>query len=460
MTTPETLASLGRAQLEPYLADRRWFGAKGREVVSITLRDVAPLPDTALFLACIRVRFADGDHTDHQLPLALRKTGDAAEVITTINGQQLVDATAEPEFRKFLGDAFARDLTVEVPDCRWRFTPLSDLTGLGDLPTKLVGAEQSNTSIIYGDRAILKIFRRLEPGVNPDVEVGRFLARTGFRGTPALLGVATLHASDGPCVAGMIQQLMPGATDGWAHVLARLRSGDDLSTEIAALGAVTRELHAALASATDDPDFIPETTRREDLDRWRDATLTQARTALQLLAERQPGLPAAILPDVLRVLEHAPSLLENSPAPDDVAGIGPRTRHHGDYHLGQVLHTADGWRIIDFEGEPARPLQERRAKLHPLRDVAGMLRSFAYAAAVGAPERAAAVEHGLRTAFLTGYDRTLLNTRDDPKRAALLALFTAEKLFYELAYELGSRPTWAWIPLAGITAMLPAEARR
>ena len=135
---------------------------------------------------------------------------------------------------------------------------------------------------------------------------------------------------------------------------------------------------------------------------------------------------------------------------------GQRIRHHGDYHLGQVLHTADGgWRIIDFEGEPARPLAERRAKHHPLRDVAGMLRSFAYAAAVATadapgPQRAS-WERAMRTAFLTGYDPALTTESD---QAGLLALFEAEKLFYELAYELGSRPDWVWIPLAGITDLL------
>ena len=136
------------------------------------------------------------------------------------------------------------------------------------------------------------------------------------------------------------------------------------------------------------------------------------------------------------------------PVAPGTAGLGPRIRHHGDYHLGQVLHTPDGWRVIDFEGEPARPLAERRAKHHPLRDVAGMLRSFAYAAAVAAQARAGPA---MCAAFLRGYDPTL---RDDPRRSGLLALFTAEKLFYELSYELGSRPDWVWIPLAAAAELL------
>jgi predicted trehalose synthase len=152
-----------------------------------------------------------------------------------------------------------------------------------------------------------------------------------------------------------------------------------------------------------------------------------------------------------RVLARADELVARVRVALDPGGIGPKIRHHGDYHLGQTLHTPDGWRILDFEGEPTRPLAERRLKHHPLRDVAGMLRSLAYAAAVaGIP----AAEPRMRAAFLAGYDPTLL---DDPRRADLLALFTSEKLFYELDYELGHRPDWVRIPLAAIAAMLPAD---
>jgi trehalose synthase-fused probable maltokinase len=451
----DALAAVDPDRLVRFLATRRWFGAKDRAVASAALRDVAVFTDDPAALACVRVQFVDGGRADYQLPLAVRDAGDEADVVDQAGIVELVDAPAVPAFLRRLAQAFARGETVVEDAARWTFEPLADLDDLAGLPPRIVSGEQSNTSIVYGDRAILKIFRHVEVGKNPDVEIGRFLtARTRFRGTPTLLGAAYLHTDAGPCVTAMIQEFMPGAVDGWSHVLARLRAGDDLTAELNALGAVTRELHAALASVDDDPEFAPEPTREDDLQRWRDAAVARAHHALALLARQASALPSAVLPDIRRVLAHAPALVAAVPAPPAPASLGPRTRHHGDYHLGQVLHTASGWRIIDFEGEPARPLAERRAKHHPLRDVAGMLRSFAYAAAVAVPDRAAAVERSMSAAFLAGYDDTLLA---DPPRAALLALFTSEKLFYELTYELGSRPAWVWIPLAGVTALLPAE---
>lgn len=441
-----TLAAVDPADLVRFLATRRWFGAKGRPVASVALHDLAPIPGEPATLACVRVKFADGAHADHQLPLAIHAGPDP---IATVGSTTIVDALTVPAIRSRLARAFARGETFTGPSCRWTFESTGDAI-LNELPAHLADGEQSNTSIIIGERAILKMYRRLEPGPHPEVEVGQYLTRAGFRGSPPLLGTARLDNAAGTSVTATIQRFMPGAVDGWSHVLAGLRAGDDLGDELAALGAVTREFHTILANC-DDPEFAPESTLPSDLNNWHTAAATQARAALTTLAERQHTLPASVLPDVQRVLAHAGALITGLPAPTDPDGLGPRTRHHGDYHLGQVLRTHHGWQILDFEGEPARPLAERRIKHHPLRDIAGMLRSFAYAAAVATPEHASASERAMRTAFLAGYDPSLA---DDPRRADLLALFTAEKLFYELAYELGSRPTWVWIPLAGLTARL------
>lgn len=441
-----TFESVHPARLAGHLAAQRWFGAKDRAVAAATVADVAVLPDLDAALACAHVQFADGEHIDVQLPLAAVAGADPGAA----NLGEAVDALAHPAFRRRLAEAFARGESFAGRECRWSFEPLADLADLPDLPSSLADVEQSNSSIRYGDRAMIKMYRRLEPGENPDVELGRALAHAGFRGTPAILGVARLHDEGGTSVTAMLQRFVPAAVDGWSHVLQRLRAGADLTADLTALGALTRELHATLA-AIDDPAFAPEPTREDDLTRWRLAAAAQARSALTTLAERQHALPAAILPEIKHALDHAGALITGLPAPRDASGLGPRTRHHGDYHLGQVLRAADGWQILDFEGEPARPLAERRMKHHPLRDVAGMLRSFAYAAAVAAPDDAGRVEQPLRAAFLAGYDPTL---QTDPRRAPLLALFTAEKLFYELAYELGSRQTWAWIPLAGLGAPL------
>ena len=442
----DALAAVDPADLVRFLATRRWFGAKGRPVASASLHDLAPIPGEPATLACVRVLFSDGAHADHQLPLAIHAGPDP---IATVGAATLVDALTVPAIRGRLARAFARGETFTGSSCRWTFESTGDAT-LEDLPAHLTDGEQSNTSIIFGERAILKMYRRLEPGPHPEVEVGTYLTRAGFRGAPPLLGAARLDNASGTSVTATIQRFMPGAVDGWSHVLASLRADQDLTDELTALGAVTRELHTILAE-NEDPDFAPEATLPSDLNAWHSATATQARTALTTLAERKHTLPASVLPDVDRVLAHAGALITKLPAPRDPDGLGPRTRHHGDYHLGQVLRTTHDWQILDFEGEPARPLAERRIKHHPLRDVAGMLRSFAYAAAVATPDSAPRTEEAMRAAFLAGYDPTLA---EDPNQTDLLALFTAEKLFYELAYELGSRPAWVWIPLVGLVARL------
>lgn len=448
--------ALDRQTLAGYLATRRWFGAKGRAIAELAVREVAPVPGEAAALTRVTVRFSDGAESEYQVPFALG--GDA-------NGPLggLIDAAERPEFRRALGRAFARGAAVAGPTSRWEFEPLADLADLGERPTKVLGGEQSNTSIVFGERAIVKLFRRLEVGPNPDVEIGRFLAGTGFRGAPALLGVIHLRAPDGEAVAGMAQEYMPGAVDGWTHVLQRLKAVEHqqlLAAELELLGGLTRELHTALSCATDDPDFAPEPTTPADLERWQTATDKQSAAALERLAAQLETLAPDAAATARSVLARADDLGARLLAPLAVASAGPRIRHHGDYHLGQVLHTPGGWRIIDFEGEPARALAERRAKHHPLRDVAGMLRSFAYAAAVAtrdadasaaATQSPAALTRMMRAAFLRGYDPGLAS---DAPRTALLALFEAEKLFYELGYELGSRPDWVWIPLAGITDML------
>ncbi|HET7564779.1 MAG TPA: phosphotransferase, partial [Gemmatimonadaceae bacterium] len=353
----------------------------------------------------------------------------------------------------------------------------------------VIAGEQSNTSIVYGDHAILKLFRRLEPGEHPDVEIGRFLTtRTNFHGTPALLGVITFEWDGAPSVAGMLQRFVPGAQDAWDYALRSARDylrakgeapRNPFAGDAERLGRVTRAMHEALASDTGNPAFAPERATGDDLERWaRDARATMARS-LELLESRVQA--KALDP---RATAAARALLGRRDALDDrvtemVSAIGDdvgmRIRTHGDYHLGQVLRTPDGhFLVIDFEGEPARPLAERRAKVSPLRDVAGMVRSFAYVASMSARDvagetvnptveiRSAHWERDARTAFLDGYLHAgktspespvlLSHTRDDTQ--ALLTLFETEKVFYELAYELNNRPEWVWVPLRGIAKLL------
>lgn len=452
------LRALTPAALAQHIGEQRWFDARGETITSARLLAVAPMPDAAEPAALTRVHvcFASGAAADYQVPLAL--PADAQD------GPR--DAMQRPDFRRQLARAFARgaELPTDDGETAWIFEPLTALDELETLPSRPGDGEQSNTSITYGQRAILKLYRRIEPGLHPEVEICRFLTtRTSFRGTPPLLGVLHMRSPAGEAVAGMLQAFVPGAVDGWHHVLAaledrasRCEDPGPLLAQIEALGRLTAELHAALASDPADPDFAPRPTQDADVQRWREAADAQLTATLARLATHHASLPPATALVAMTLASRAGALRDRLAVPIRAAALGPQRRHHGDYHLGQVLHAHDGWHIIDFEGEPARPLLERRAFNHPIRDLAGMLRSFAYVAAVAARDepdlRARECEMALRTAFLRGYDPTLA---DDPDRGALLALFETQRLFYELSYELGSRPDWAWIPLAGIADRLP-----
>jgi trehalose synthase-fused probable maltokinase len=502
---PGALATLDGEPLARFLADRRWFGGKGSpprgaRVAHVIPLDLAP-PASPAVLAVVEVAGDDGRVARYQLPLTVREVGGdnggggPGAVLARVEsaggrGSLLFDATEDRGFREALGALFARGASFGAAKgtARWVVEPLAGDAGtsgpLGD--ARLLAAEQSNTSLVYGDRAILKLFRRVEPGEHPDVEIGRFLAAsTAFRNTPALLGVLRLAISgETEAVAGMLQRFVPGSRDGWAHALGRAaeffagrepagRFADDARE----LGRVTRALHEALAAGTGEA-FAPLPVAATDVARWAAATRRAMSEALALLAARADGLglaeparreAAAVLAargELAARVDRAAALLEGH--------AGMRIRHHGDYHLGQVLRAPDGtFFIIDFEGEPARSLAERRERHSPLRDVAGMVRSFSYAAAVGAVEAgqgpgadAARWEDAARAAFLTAYfaepdGAPAPFLPDTPGAAhALLALFELEKLFYELAYELNNRPAWTWVPLGAVARLLQTDPAR
>jgi maltose alpha-D-glucosyltransferase/alpha-amylase len=398
----------------------------------------------------------------------------------------LAEGLEDPAFRRALGEAIARGTALEGPGVRW----VIDWTGKvpDELPApQLAGVEQSNTSLVFGDVAIMKLYRRLERGEHPDVEIARFLTtRAHFPHTPELLATARFESSSGSEVAAMLQRFLPGSRNARNVALERGReafrleadTGIPFAAEAEALGDVTRAMHLALASDERDPAFAPEAATGADVAQWANAVYVASDRALTLLRRSltSKALPAALAGDaeeVLRRRDAARALVEGW-LTELGSDFGARIRHHGDYHLEQVLQTADGaFMVIDFEGEPARPLEERRAKHSALRDVAGMMRSFWYAAATCADAARAELgerdamtrgdrwEREMRDAFLRGY---LPEGREHPRflpkaRArldVLLELFEAEKLFYELAYELNNRPTWVWIPLRGVVAMLRA----
>ena len=439
--TREMLTAIDGEALTRFLLARRWFGAKGGRPSAARFREIIPLPwdGGRMVLATVEVTVAADRTERYQLPLArldaafVDRTQPPRALLAEVDGGGLiVDAVEDLRFLEGLADAMRRGVTIEGEGARWIFTPAGDIgTQLEGQRPRLGSAEQSNTSIIFGDRAILKLFRRLETGENPDVEIGRFLtSKTAFHGSPALLGTIRLESEGGSSVSGILQTFVAGSRDAWGYTLdcARRAFGAPAEQEMApafadearALGRITRELHDALASDAEDPDFTPQPATDRDVAQWIAAAKRSIDEGLGLLESRLGGAglgdeATAAARVLIRRRAEFPRLVDEIQV-QVRRNAGALIRHHGDYHLGQVLRTPDGnFMIIDFEGEPARSLAERRARHCPLRDVAGMLRSFAYAAATAATDPSVKVARGVveiragrwqrdvRKAFMSGY---------------------------------------------------------
>jgi trehalose synthase-fused probable maltokinase len=349
--------------------------------------------------------------------------------------------------------------TLDLGDATLLFRGSDDLAdSLGERSeVRPMGAEQSNSSLVIDERLALKLYRRIEAGMNPELEILRFLTERGFQHIAALEGYVSYEGRPLEATLAILQQFIPARGDGWELALETLQSEPDwLPSHAHRLGEVTAELHNALASDPADPHFAPEEPSNEAL-----ALLTASiDEEIEQVFASLPDTPAVAtvrgrgeeVRDRLRMLTH-------------IGTVGRVIRHHGDYHLGQALWTNDeDWLILDFEGEPARSVPERRRKRSPLRDVAGMLRSFAYAASASVIQRGVEPPDGweerCRKEFLDGYLATVDPILLPPDRKSierLLTVFELEKAVYELRYELHNRPDWVSIPVAGILRMLEQD---
>ena len=460
-----------------FLPQQRWFGSKGRTLKSIDVRDHAVLDENeeggeSVVLALLDVSFTDGVSAIYQMPLLVNQTGGVRDAMEDVGRLSV------------FGRALARGETHKGAHGAFRFggPGLDPLAPPGHGSVRAMGAEQSNSSIVLDDAVILKLIRRVEEGDNPELELNRFLTNEGFEYIPAQVG-EIFYEEDHPEGEGMnidlgiAQQFVGDATEGWSEALKHVSalydgiSGvEDASTkreqvesmtstlleEFAALGEVTAGLHIAFGRGHEhDPEVARESATAQDLSDW----AMHARHALAAL----PKEPLPELTDeLIGAVEDRLQVIE------DLDDVGAKTRIHGDYHLGQVLLGPRGWLILDFEGEPLRSLEERRSLQSPLRDVAGMLRSFSYATYSALYERAepdsdrwsqlepwaATFEELARDYFLQAYLRTsheadlLPQDRDDLQ--ALLDFFELDKGLYEVNYEIGHRPEWVRIPLRGI----------
>ncbi len=510
--------------LPGYVTSRRWFRAKARSVRKLAVEDVVPMSGGRTYILVLHIEYAEGEPDRYVLPLTLAEDAsverdEVVAKLTDANGQSglLFSALNDAEFRDELIQAIACDKSSEGRLGAWQATRTSAFQMECDseapkLESFVSRAEQSNTSIVYRNRFILKLFRKLEQGVNPDLEIGRFLTERGFRNTPTALGSLTYQskANGEEFGAGILQAFVANKGDVWAYTLESLegffsralkgeseppeREGGDpiermqqpVSSEAgsliggyldaaALLGQRTAQMHAALADPGGGADFAPEVFTAADGEKLYTDLLDQAATTFALLRQKQDALSGDLAGKVRVLIALEPTVTKRLQEFENKPSTAKRIRHHGDYHLGQVLFTGDDFMIIDFEGEPARALTERRAKSLALRDVAGMLRSFEYAAFAvlfgqvpgvrvtsetrGAIENWAAVwNDAVSTAFLRGYFEESGPAEFIPaswsERKLFLDAFLLQKALYEVAYELNNRPDWLQIPVGGILNLL------
>ena len=505
------MAEKARAQLEQdtlprFIAAQRWYAGKGQAVTRAAMVDHVMLESgpTSWLLALFNVE-AGAEQAHYSMPLALawedvgeeRLKGMLPATLARVRQQAkigvLADAYADEAFCRALLELIGAGRVLPSAKGSVRFMPtgvFSELgPDLGQLPITPSRAQSSNTTLSFGQRLFLKGYRRLRPGVSPELEIGRFLTEVAhFPHCVPLAGAVEYLAADGTHMTlALLQAYVENQGDAWNYTVDYLdRFLEQLGAASAplpedahgaylplihTLGLRTAELHKALALVSGDPAFDPEPVQARDLEAWKRNALVELASALTQLEQQRSGLVQALRSDALALLEQRAELerrIELS-VPAQLASV--KTRLHGDYHLGQVLLRNGDFVIIDFEGEPARTLDERRQKHSPLRDVAGMLRSFNYArhTAVGrAAERrpqeldrfaqlSAQWEKQVRTAFLRSYEEAMQSQMPadsiEPARR-LLELFELEKAFYELRYELGNRPDWVGIPLRGLLALV------
>ncbi|HSP14572.1 MAG TPA: maltose alpha-D-glucosyltransferase [Thermoanaerobaculia bacterium] len=507
------------AAITHYVRSRRWFAGKAHTVSNLTIRELFALPKRSAYLSLIDVEFTEGEPQTYLLPLGITQARRADEqenprtatlIARLRDGCLLYEPVVDDTFAQTLLDTIARKRQIKGERGVIAGAPsraYKELRGTGDLEAQVLRAEQSNTAIVYGQRLFLKLFRRLEPGINTDLEMTRFFNEdTEFTSTPRLAGALEYRADrNEPVTLAILQGFMPNSGDAWTftldvigryfeRVLSDKSSAEKLEKatprehplrmsqrpmpdavremigpyidDADLLGRRTAEMHLALASRSDVPAFAPEPITAHYQRSLYQFIRTQAVQTMQLVRRR-----AKDMKEGLELLSNEQTLFERIKSIIGGKLTGQRIRLHGDYHLGQVLHTAKDFVIIDFEGEPSRPLSERRIKRSALRDVAGMLRSFHYApyavvfgqaeGSVMRAEDAPALEAGARfwyrwvsAAFLRAYLAESAVCGHLPKTPqeieVLLDAHLLEKALYEIMYELNHRPEWVRIPLRGV----------
>jgi maltose alpha-D-glucosyltransferase/alpha-amylase len=490
--------------LPRFIEAQRWYAAKGTVIERARIADHVVWQEGKLgwVLALLDVGSAD-EPAQYFMPLALAwedrdeervrnlSTSAIAKIRQQANVGIMGDAFADEAFCRALVIAIARRKDAATVHGRMEFRPTAEFAVLAGpdfatLPAARPQASTSNTVVVMGERLILKGYRRLREGASPELEMGLFLTeKVRFPNCAPLAGILQYVGNDGKTwLLGLLQAYVANQGDGWTYSLEYLRrylevhrtapvtdalpvnAHEAYLVMIRTLARRTAALHRALATPTGNAAFDPEPLGRADLDAYRQRATAEARSALALLKANMELIPSGDRDKGHRVLAQQERLLASLEAAAGEETAGTKIRIHGDYHLGQVLVTRNDFVIVDFEGEPGNSIEQRRAKQSPLRDVAGMLRSFSYVEQSAlrsvahddvqfgklAP-LAAAWTAEVRTAFLSAYDETARSASlygSALPGHGLLGLFELEKALYELRYELGNRPAWAGIPLQGI----------
>ncbi|HTN87312.1 MAG TPA: putative maltokinase [Sorangium sp.] len=554
------LSPEGRRALEPaigkYIAVRRWFRGKARTRRTTTLADVIPMVRDERgaaqhFILLVRVEYTDGSPETYVVPIGFA-TGDRARELATRTRHAVIadvtvrdpdpesaaapegilyDALATPEFAALILAAIRAQGVAAGAAGELHALPLGTtlevLGAEGELPARIAESEQSNTTIIYGDKLLLKIFRQVEEGINPELEIGRFLTEHQFPATPRLAGAIDYQARGREATTvAMLQEYVQSQSDAWTSTLEALNRffervlADEESVKGSAppmptgtlvdasrtapppivnqlmgtelvrmrlLGERTAQLHLTLGKESKDPAFGQQTfTTLHQQSIFQSAHGMLART-FALLRKRERSLPENVREQVSAMLQREAEINGKLQQIVSRKFDVTRIRTHGDFHLGQVLSTGDDFILIDFEGEPARPLSERRYKRGPLRDVSGMLRSFDYAGAAALrdgrlrPEDVTLLKPWtdawvawVSASYLAGYLETIARAQataeartdetapfvpaSDADTVLLLDFYMLEKVIYELGYELNNRPDWLDIPLRGLEHLITPKA--
>ncbi|MGC9372011.1 MAG: maltose alpha-D-glucosyltransferase [Thermovirgaceae bacterium] len=526
--SPAVIQRLEKQVLPSYLSRSRWFGGKAKTIRGVSIEECIPVPKTAsrVYFMILRVIYTEGAPEMYTAPVSFATGEDEAELRKNYPETLIAEATAEetegvlydgihdPVFQSALLDLLMKRKRIRNHKgalCGIQGKEAKKLKLPDRLSSRILRAEQSNSSVLYDEWLFLKMLRKVEEGINPDREISRFLTEeTRFLHTPGYVGALEYNAPslEKPIVLGVFQEYVPNQGSAWSFTRSSLdhffdavlsqtssaperrgifpsgmeeipvpqelveTAGDFFFEMIDLLGQRTAELHLSLASDTENADFKPEPFSRLYQRSIYQSMRSLVSSALKTLRRRQKALPEGVAEKAKLLLQFEKTVQTLMEKITKEKIRTQKIRIHGDYHLGQVLFTGKDFQIIDFEGEPMRPLSERRLKRSPFRDLAGMLRSFDYAVASAMKERLAVrpqdesrllpwrkvwVTEVSRT-FLDGYKKTAgpASFIPDSDSAALVLLhaFLLEKAFYEVNYELHNRPGWLDIPITGILEMI------